>query len=118
VFWIGAAVRESAGTRSWEKAEEKKRLRESEAEDAASARREGQSPKPKHQAVTIADAITRSWQASATKILESTLGKLSTIFQKQFLSWAKCVGLRYIDELSTAHLEVFRDTCIENDEAR
>jgi integrase/recombinase XerD len=40
----------------------------------------------------------------------STLDKLKTIFEKQFLTWAASAGLCYLSEISTAHLEAFRDT--------
>ena len=106
----GIAIRESAATRSWEKADEKRRLREHEVEQAAKARREGATPKPKHPAVTVADAVKRFLASKRNENLaESTLEKLTTIFQKQFLTWTNRVGLLYIDELSTAHLEDFRD---------
>jgi integrase len=107
----GAAVRESADTRSWEKAEERRRLRENDADEAARARREGESPKPKPQVVTISAAITRFLASKRNENLaESTIEKLTTIFKKQFLTWADSVGFRHLDELSTAQLEAFRDT--------
>ena len=67
--------------------------------------------KPKHEAVTIADAIARFLASKHNENLaESTIEKLATIFEKQVLTWAHSAGYRHIDELSTAHLEDFRDT--------
>jgi integrase/recombinase XerD len=48
--------------------------------------------------------------ASNENLAESTLDKLKTIFEKQFLTWAASAGLCYLSEISTAHLEAFRDT--------
>jgi integrase len=38
------------------------------------------------------------------------LGKLTTIFEKQFLAWATSFGFTHITEITTADLEAFRDT--------
>lgn len=40
----------------------------------------------------------------------STLDKLTTIFEKQFLAWATSYGFTHITEITTADLEGFRDT--------
>jgi integrase/recombinase XerD len=39
----------------------------------------------------------------------STLDKLKTIFEKQFLSWANAARFKYLEDITTADLEEFRD---------
>ncbi len=107
----GATVRQSANTRSWEKAEEKCRILERDTDEAARALRDGEAPKVKQEPATVADAVARFLASKRNENLaESTLDKLTTIFEKQFLGWATLAGLRYLSELTTAHLETFRDT--------
>jgi integrase/recombinase XerD len=43
-------------------------------------------------------------------LADSTLDKLTTIFEKQFLAWATSYGFVHITEITTADLEGFRDT--------
>ncbi len=107
----GITVRQSANTRSWEKAEEKCRILERDADDAARARRAGETPKVKQEPAKVAAAVARFLASKRNQNLaESTLDKLTTIFEKQFLGWATSAGLCYLGELTTAHLEAFRDT--------
>ncbi len=40
----------------------------------------------------------------------STIDKLTTIFEKQFLGWSTTAGFTHISEITTADLEPFRDT--------
>jgi len=51
----------------------------------------------------LADAVSRSVEAS-------TLKKLETIFRKQFLAWTRVQGLEYLDELDLDALLNFRNT--------
>ncbi len=43
-------------------------------------------------------------------LADSTLDKLTTIFEKQFLAWATSYGFTLITAITTADLEDFRDT--------
>ncbi len=51
----------------------------------------------------LADAVSRSVEAS-------TLKKLETIFRKQFLAWTQVEGVEYLDELDLDALLNFRNT--------
>jgi integrase/recombinase XerD len=103
--------RQSAGTRSWEKAEEKRRLLENEAEARAKSPQRPEIPQEKKEPATIKAAVARFLSSKKNENLaESTLDKLKTIFEKQFLTWATSAGLCYLSEITTAHLEEFRDT--------
>jgi integrase/recombinase XerD len=51
----------------------------------------------------LADAVSRSVEAS-------TLKKLETIFRKQFLAWSRVQGFEYLDELDLDALLNFRNT--------
>jgi integrase/recombinase XerD len=51
----------------------------------------------------LADAVSRSVEAS-------TLKKLETIFRKQFLAWTRVQGFEYLDELDLDALLNFRNT--------
>jgi hypothetical protein len=42
-------------------------------------------------------------------LADSTLDKLTTIFEKQFLAWATSWGFVHINEITTADLEGFRE---------
>ena len=43
-------------------------------------------------------------------LADSTLDKLMTIFEKQFLAWATSAGFEHLAEITTTDLEAFRDT--------
>ncbi len=107
----GAAIRQTADTRSWERAESERRRLEEEAERQATALREGSAPQRESEVVTVQDAVKR-FLASKRKenLAEPTIDKLTTIFEKHFLDWAKSEGLKNIREITTADLEAFRDT--------
>lgn len=67
-------------------------------------------PKPRPRATVaqaveayLADAVSRSVEAS-------TLKKLETIFRKQFLAWTRVQGFEYLDELDLDALMNFRNT--------
>jgi site-specific recombinase XerD len=42
-------------------------------------------------------------------LADSTLDKLATIFEKQFLRWATAAGFEHLADITTADLEAFRD---------
>lgn len=102
-------IRRSAKTRSWEKAEDFKRKLEEEYE--AKQQRLEDASRPKPALVTVKEAVSRFLNSKRNENLaDSTLDKLTTIFEKQFLSWATSYGFVYITEITTADLEGFRDT--------
>ena len=43
-------------------------------------------------------------------LADSTIDKLKTIFERQFLSWATESRLKHLEDITTADLEAFRDT--------
>ncbi len=107
----GKPVRQSAGTRSWEKAEDQRRSLENHAEEVERAISAGEIPKAKQESISIANAVARFLASKRNENLaESTLDKLATIFSKQFLGWSTSAGLTFLGEISTAHLEALRDT--------
>ncbi|PYX27222.1 MAG: hypothetical protein DMG80_19235 [Acidobacteria bacterium] len=105
----GAFIRRSAKTRSWEKADDFKRKLEEEYEANQQGLEEASRPKPVP--VTVKEAVSRFLNSKRNENLaDSTLDKLTTIFEKQFLSWATSYRLVHITEIATADLEGFRDT--------
>ncbi len=95
----GQFIRKTAHTRSWEKAEELKRGWE-----------EAASPK-KIEPVTIEEAVAAYLaDARARELREATLYKLESIFRKQFLSWVKDKGLRFLKEIDLPLLRDCRAT--------
>lgn len=123
--------RKSAGTRSWEKAEDKRRQLEADAaartgdlESSSSAEpRTSARPLPAQganpESATIEQAIGRFLASKrAENLRESTLSKLETIFKKQLLTWTKKAGLVEIREIRVRDLEVFRSTWTDGPLAR
>ena len=105
----GPFIRRSAKSRSWEKAEDFKRKLEEEYEAKQRGLEEASRPKPA--LVTVKDAVSRFLTSKRNENLaDSTLDKLTTIFEKQFLAWATSYGFVHITEITTADLEDFRDT--------
>jgi integrase/recombinase XerD len=105
----GPFIRRSAKTRSWEKAEDFKRKLEEEYEAKQQGLEETSRPKPA--LVTVKEAVSRFLNSKRNENLaDSTLDKLTTIFEKQFLAWATSYGFVHITEITTADLEGFRDT--------
>ncbi len=95
----GHFIRKTAHTRSWEKAEELKRGWE-----------EADSPK-KIEPVTVEQAVEAYLaDAKARELREATLYKLEIIFRKQFLTWAKDKGLRFLKEIDLSLLRDYRGT--------
>ena len=107
----GSTIRQTADTRSWEKAEDKRRQLEEEAEQRAAAIRDGEAPSRTSEPITVKDAVKRFLASKRNENLaDSTLDKLKTIFEKQFLAWATSAGFKHLAEITTADLEAFRDT--------
>jgi integrase len=105
----GPFIRRSAKTRSWEKAEDFKRKLEEEYEAKEKGLDEASRPEPA--LVTVKEAVARFLNSKCNENLaDSTLDKLTTIFEKQFLAWATSYGFAHITEIKTADLEGFRDT--------
>jgi integrase/recombinase XerD len=105
----GPFIRRSAKTRSWEKAEDFKRELEEEYESKAKGLEEAS--RPEATVVTVKEAVTRFLNSKRNENLaDSTVDKLTTIFEKQFLAWTNSARFTYITEITTADLEGFRDT--------
>ena len=67
--------------------------------------------RPKPALVTVKDAVSRFLTSKRNENLaDSTLDKLTTIFEKQFLAWATSYEFVHITEITTADLEGCRDT--------
>ena len=110
----GCPVRQTARTRSWEKAEELRRRLEEAAEQQASSIRDGEAQPRTPELVTVQTAVKRFLDSKRTENLaDSTLDKLATIFEKQFLGWTTSAGFTHITAITTADLEGFRDTWID-----
>src|SRR5579863_4045506 len=105
----GPFIRRSAKTRSWERAEDFKHKLEEEYDAKQQGFEEASRPSPA--LVTVKDAVSRFLNSKRNENLaDSTLDKLTTIFEKQFLTWATSSGFVHITEITTADLEGFRDT--------
>src|SRR6201998_3470337 len=105
----GPFLRRSAKTRSWEKAEEFKRELEAEYEAKQYGDREVVALAPEK--ISVKDSVSRFISSKRNENLaESTLGKLKTIFEKQFLSWATGSRFQHLEDITTTDLEAFRDT--------
>ena len=104
----GPFIRRSAKTRSWEKAEDFKRHLEAEYHAQQNGGPEAVISQP--QKVTVKDAVARFLASKRNENLaESTLDKLETIFERQFLTWANAARFKHIADITTADLEGFRD---------
>jgi integrase/recombinase XerD len=105
----GPFIRRSAKTRSWEKAEDFKRKLEEEYEAKQKGLEDASRPEPT--LVTVKEAVARFLNSKRNENLaDSTLDKLTTIFEKQLLGWSISVGFTHITEITTVDLEGFRDT--------
>ncbi len=95
-------IRTSAGTRTWEQAEDKGRKLEASARPSA--------PKTAT-AVTIAEAV-HAYRADETArcLSKSTIRQSKTLFEMHLLAWAKDVGLTLLRKLTTPQLVKFRAT--------
>ena len=96
--------RESAKTRSWEKAEEKARQKEQDHELAA----KGKAPEP-NEAVTIDKAVALFLADKKSQGLKPvTLKKLETMFQKQMVAWCRDHGVLFLTEFTLPRLQAWR----------
>ncbi len=95
-------LRTSAGTRTWEQAENKARQLEESARTGA--------PKPAP-AISIAEAVA-AYRADETGrcLAKSTTNQSKTLFEVHLLAWAKDVGVTLLKELTTPNLIKFRAT--------
>jgi integrase/recombinase XerD len=108
----GPFVRRSAKTRSWEKADDFRSKLEDEYEAKQKDQEEATRPAPT--VLTIKDGVTRFLKSKRNENLaDSTLDKLTTIFEKQFLGWANAARFIQLTEITTADLEDFRDTWMD-----
>ena len=107
----GPFIRRSAKTRSWEKAEDFKRRLEAEYHAKQNGGHEPTDSDSESEKVTVKSAVTRFLTSKRNENLaESTLDKLETIFEKQFVAWATAARFTHIAHITTADLEGFRDT--------
>jgi integrase/recombinase XerD len=97
-------IRRSLQTASWERAQGLAQEIES-ADDPKAPPAKKEEPVPLDQAVKeyLADAQARG-------LAESTLDKLETIFEKQFLTWAKSEGYTLLREMDLRACQSFRTT--------
>lgn len=109
-LYRGKKYRESARTRSWEKAEKAARLKEREYEARELAAKEGrQLNANKSGPKTIENAVALYLEDKRQQnCAEETLTKLETLFRKQLLKWAEDKGLLYLVEVNLERLEEFR----------
>jgi integrase/recombinase XerD len=127
----GIFIRTSAKTRSWENAERKARLMESNADPLR------QSPPETSLRITIQEAVQSFLQdEEARQLAKTTICQSKSLFERQLLPWARSQSLIFLDQLTTARLRDFRaswknnalttqrkhhrlngffDFCIEND---
>lgn len=102
----GKRLRQSAKTRSWERAERKARLLE-DASDPAKP------PQPK--VTTIADAVDAFMADERGRDLSKETTKQSkTLFEKQLLPWSKHRGLDRLRDVTSSELVNFRATWKNN----
>jgi integrase/recombinase XerD len=102
----GKRTRQSAQTRSWEQAERKARLIEEAADPAKQCQ-----PIP----TTIANAVEAFLADEKGRNLSKETTKQSkTLFEKQFLPWAKHRGLSRLRDLTPPELVNFRATWANN----
>ena len=110
LFHDGEDYRFSAGTRSWERAEQQKQDLERQLDPDKAELLRLKKEKEATQ-VTIFDAVhSYPMDAEARKLGWQTLAKRRTIFQRQLLSWADANGIRLLEELTAAALTRWRAT--------
>jgi integrase/recombinase XerD len=98
-------IRESAQTRSWERAEKTARGME---ERAASRDRKAE------QRVTIKEAVEAFLEDERSRHLaKTTTRQTKTLLQQQFLAWTAQQGLRFLSELTAPVLAKFRTTWVD-----
>jgi integrase/recombinase XerD len=98
----GTYIRRSLQTASWERAQGLALEIES-AEDPKAP------PPKKEEPITLEKAVKEYLaDAKARDLAESTLSKLTTIFEKQFLTWAKAEGYTLLREMDLRAVQSFR----------
>jgi integrase/recombinase XerD len=97
-------IRRSLHTASWERAQGL--AQEIESADDPKA------PPPKNEAPVALEKAVKEYlaDAKARDLAESTLSKLTTIFEKQFLTWAKAEGYTLLREMDLRAVQSFRTT--------
>lgn len=99
----------SAGTRSWDRAQEKARDLEEGAKRRAAAAARAEMPEPKNELMTAEKAVDEYIEDKRQQNCEpATIKKLEIIFCKQFLNYLSEKGLVYLTEVTLGHLEEFR----------
>jgi integrase/recombinase XerD len=100
-------VRQSAGTRSWERAEQECRRLERQYEETKN------SGKPLPERITIEKAVQQFLKAKVSEGLrDATVSKLRLLLEKYMLAWTKQNGLDLLDEINDSNLEHFRSTWV------
>ena len=98
----GKAIRKSAETRSWERAES--RVRSMEQDGAA------RNPEPVRE-VTIEEAVAAFLEDERSRHLsKTTTGQSKTLLEKQLIRWAREQNLADLEDLTTPLLSRFRAT--------
>ena len=106
----GQRSQHSAKTRSWERAEETRRGVERDFEEVEQQKRAGAEPKP-HSVIRLDHAVSRFLAAKKKENLcDSTIAKLTTIFEKHLLTWAAAQNIETLERIGGEELEVFRAT--------
>ena len=97
--------RESARTRSWENAERFARAKEKE---LVQLQTEG---KPLTGPVTVAEAVEKFLADKRQQgLVDDTIEKLETIFEKQMLEWSTATHVVYLRDLNLERLREWRET--------
>ncbi len=100
----GTYIRRSLKTASWERAQ-------GLALDIESADDPKSPPAKKEESVSLQQAVREYLaDAKARELAESTLSKLDTIFEKQFLAWARGEGYTLLGEIDLRAVQSFRTT--------
>ena len=100
----GTYIRRSLKTASWERAQ-KFALEIESANDSTAL------PEPKQESVTLRQAVHEYLaDARARDLAPSTLSKLVSIFERQFLTWAKAEGYTLLREIDLRAVQSFRTT--------
>lgn len=100
----GTYIRRSLQTASWERAQGLALEIES-ADDPKAV------PTKNEESITLQKAVQEYLaDAKARDLAESTLSKLETIFEKQFLTWAKAEGYTLLREIDLRAIQSFRTT--------
>jgi integrase len=122
------AIRQSAGTRSWEEAERYARdveqrdsktkepstdntvMKESTPAAYDGSDNNGDETETKSKAVRIREAIQLFRTDQAARGLSETTTKYRGLLQKRFAEWSEAEGFKYLQVLAPSHLTKFRST--------